>query len=184
MGSQESREGEVSEGAPPGPLSGGAPSGPRFRLVPCDFENPSGQIAGDDGQLYRLGFGDEPVWTYRINGCRRSNDRCKHFYFVDCIDHRLSVTLMWRQRRGMFEPVPSFDHETAIHALQRCGRDQEARQQSARGWTFALRLDSSVSCLDEPSLVAIAEDGLERRELFDNLAPQNCIVEYVRWYLS
>ena len=173
MGSQESREGEVSGGTPPGP---------RFRLVPCDFENPSRQTAGDDddGQLYRLVFGEEPVWTYRTNGCR-SNDRCT-WYFDDCVDRRLSVSLFWKRRQGMFEAVPSFDHETAIQALQRCGRDQEARQQSARGWTFALRLDSSVSCLDEPSLVAMAEEGLEKRTLFDNLAPQSCLVEFVREY--
>lgn len=163
MGSQESREGEVSGGTPPGP---------RFRLVPC---------GDDDGQLYRLVFGEEPVWTYITHGCR-SNDRCRHLYFET--DRRLSVTVMWKERRGVFEPVRSFDHETAIHALQRCGLDQEARQQSARGWTFALRLDSSVSCLDEPSLVAMAEEGLEKRDLFDNLAPQSCLVEFVREYYS
>lgn len=137
----------------------GGRSGPRFRLVPCEY----------DRRLYRLAIGDEPVWTHRVHDCGL-HPLCGRPPF-SCHDPRRGVTLLFKECEGALFPIPGLIHETALHALKKWGQEQRAKK---RGWTYALRLSPCLTCLDEPALIARAEDGLARIKIVEGVETKLC----------
>lgn len=125
----------------------GARAGPRFRLVPYEH----------DPRLLQLVLGDEPVWVHRESKCGL-HPLCGTLF--QAFPEGTGVTLHFHETLGALFPIPGLAHETPGHAMARCGGG--GRRAAERGWAYAVRLAPSLSCLDEPALMARAEDALER----------------------